>query len=602
MNISSKLLIQTAPQTCRSKLSVSLLNISKRSPQKRGCCSTEDSHQTLYDKGCCGHMSRSHYNTFIKDLETEMRKLDSNISLKCEEQTVLARVLLGVRNCVEYILMVQSQFTHMDWTDLETFKSALKAQETKIKYESEKLRITSKNLEQYDSLLKDKDQQIQNDEINLKKRIEMLELESFQHDELKIRCIQLEQELRNMRREASAGKLDASFCKDQEKSLEYDFLKTENLSLKELLSQKLYELENADDTNSLRCQKINLEQEKLQLAQNRYAFEQEKIRFKRLQADSDRKQFQFPEHFENSSSESPSFIQTDRPHNLEFRSKELDYREFMFLQFEKEFTDSLVLIKSLIEEYSKELEVREIRLNNDSVRISAQDKSINERLIDLKLIEAGLQSSRQELDDLYSNIFPSLEVYSQAISQLLADLYLKKKETEEELTKLYNIIEITEIHEASLVDDEKYTFRSSGDHLAIVRENELNITACENCYERSFETIEFKDEVVKMSKHLEEKLEEVVAKDKLLESYKQEIQKSQDENEKVAMQLKISYLELENEKSRQTEKNSAKKIKLREIKQKLNDQCKVLSQKEAGFKLKCEAFEKNKVLVSHILI
>ena len=531
-----------------------------------------------------------------------MKKLDSNISLKCSEQTVLAKVLLGVKSCVEYILMVQRQFTQMDWSDLEGLKSALKVQETKIKYESEKLKITSKNLEQYDNLLKDKDEQLKNDENKIQKRMEILESESFQHEELKIRCIQLEQELRAMRREISASKIEANPGKDQEKALENEFLKSENLNLKELLSKKINELKHSEDKNSLRCQKIKLEQEKLELAHNRYDFEQEKVRFKRIQGDSEGKQHQSSEIFENSTSYIPSFTQIDRPHNLEFRAKELDYREFMFAQFEKEFSESVVLVKTLIEDYNQELEEREIRLHKDILQLSSQEKSVNEKLIELKLIEASLISSRQELDDLHSNIFPSLEVYSQAISQLLADLYLKKKEIEEDLIKLCNFIEITEIHEASMADYEKDTFRSCSDNMAIVRENELSIIACEHWNERSIETIEFKDEVTKLSKHLEEKLEEVMEKDKHLESYKQELQKNQEENEKIAMKLKISYLELENEKSKQAQKISAKTVKLREIKQKLDDQVKALSHKEAKLNLKCEAFEKNKLLVSHIVI
>ena len=72
-----------------------------------------------------------------------------------------------------------------------------------------------------------------------------------------------------------------------------------------------------------------------------------------------------------------------------------------------------------------------------------------------------------------------------------------------------------------------------------------------------------------VGKELEEGLKNVRLREKEIERIKEELDAQRSENEKIAVKLKITHLELENNRIKQIEKLRIKKEKLRELKEKV---------------------------------
>ena len=115
--------LKTAPQTCKASKTQSF-RTTKFSPNKKS--SPASSQKNCYEKSCCGHMTRAHFNSFLIDLQNEIKRIDRTISISFDEKTVLSTILSAVRQSVDYILLVQNDFSYSDRADLENFKSNLK--------------------------------------------------------------------------------------------------------------------------------------------------------------------------------------------------------------------------------------------------------------------------------------------------------------------------------------------------------------------------------------------------------------------------------------------------------------------------------------------
>ena len=566
------------PQTCRANKSQSFKS-SKFSPSKK--MSPAGTQKNCYEKSCCGHTSRSHFNTFLIDLQNEIKRIEGSISVSFDEKTVLNAVLSSVRQAVDYILLVQSKFSHTDWADLENFKSNLKLQEAKLKNENEKLKITARHLDQYDSMLRSKEEQVKSEEKKYLHKLDLLKQEDLLNEELKLKCIQLEQEIRLLKKQKVSNKdiVESSYI------TEIENLKKENIKLKEILYNKntLNHLDSqrTKDQLTLNKEKCKLENVKIELNQLKLAIEKEKNRVGTQNCEDvdgkgneevreDRRESRNSEFAESINSES------DRHHSI--RSQDIDYRECLLIQSEKELQKSVLQIKESIQAYNEELEAKEKLIEEQSSSNLATTKMLQQKLINLKLIEESLNSSKLEIDEINSSVLPSFESYSQAVSQLLADLYSKKQELTEMLEKVNMLLENLEMQEVCFQEEAEKYKENFEDKIKEVMEKELKLEEKRveiEEYEKSLNQreeklgLEINEKIMVVGKELEEGLKNVRLREKEIERIKEELDAQRSENEKIAVKLKITHLELENNRIKQIEKLRIKKEKLRELKEKV---------------------------------
>lgn len=546
------------PQTCKGHKSQSF-KPSKLSPSKK--ISPAASQKNCYEKSCCGHMTRAHFNSFLLDLQTEIKKIDGTVPLSFDEKTVLNAVLYAVRQSVDYILLVQSSFTHTDRADLENFKSNLKIQEAKLKNEAEKLKITAKHLEQYDLMLKSKEEQVKNEERKYAVKLDSLKQEDLLNEELKLKCIQLEQEVRLLKRQ----KISVKESFDESLLSEIDTLKNENLKLKEILYNKnslnTLDSQRTADQLMLNKEKYKLEHVKLELAELKLTIEKEKSKLKVG---------------ESGLTEDLGNVSMVSEKSTSLKVQELDYRECLLIQSEKELKKSIESVQEHIEEYNKELEIKEKLFEEQNFRIQAKEKIVKQKLVDLKLIEESLISSKCEIDEFNTLVLPSFEDYSQAVSQLLADLYSKKQEVLDLLEKLYKLEETLEIQESCMHEELENNKNEQSLVIDQLQEKEKNLEKLEKQLLDKEENLnkEFNERITMISRELEEKLKSVKEKETELEEMREKLESEKNENEKIAIRLKMTHLELENNKIKQLEKFRIKKEKLRQLKEKWEDQLK----------------------------
>ena len=566
------------PQTCKSITSQSLRS-SKFSPSKK--MSPAATQKNCYEKSCCGHVSRPHFKTFLIDLQNEIKRIDGSIPVSFDEKTVLNSVLSSVKQAVDYIFLVQGKFSHTDWADLENFKSNLKLQEAKLKNENEKLKITARHLEQYDLMLKSKEEQVRSEENKYIQKLELLKQEDFFNEELKLKCIQLEQEVKLLKKQKVANQdiVESSYI------TEIENLKKENSKLREILCNKnsLNSIDSQRTVDELAQtkEKYKLGNVKFELNQLKLVIEKEKNRFSSQSCDDvdgkgneevreDKRASRNSEYAES------NFSESDRNHSM--RSQEIDYRECLLFQSEKELQKSVFQIRESIEAYSQELEIKEKSIEEQSSKNLATTKMLQQRLINLKLIEDSLNSSKLEIDEINSSILPSFEAYSQAVSQLLADLYLKKQELNEMLEKVSIMLENLEMREVCIQEEtEKFKenfeakFQEVMEKELMLEEKRVEIEEYEKSLNEKEEKLglEINEKIMVVGKELEDGLKHVKEREKEIERIKEELEVQRSENEKIAVRLKMTHLELENNRIKQIEKFRLKKEKLRELKEKV---------------------------------
>ena len=450
-----------------------------------------------------------------------------------------------------------------------------------IKNESDKLKITNKSLEQFDLLLRNKDENLRNEEKKLKEKMNLLIKEELDNEELKLKCIKYEQEIRMLKKqENNEGNHQAIS--------EIDLIISENEKLKDLLAEKPSEFSFIDqlltEKKTLTGEKIKFEQEKLELAQEKYIFQQGKLKTKEKNSENDKAIDDDAEYYENLNSNSYNSLglATETHSKINFRIKELDYREIMLAQYEKEFNTSLFQVKEYIEMFNSELEEREMNLNNRENQIVLKEQRINERILELKQIECELESSQQEVADITQVIFPAFESYSQALSQLLADLYMKKQEIEGELSKFDDIFHNLSVQQTCIEEERMLAEEDYENKLNLINQKEKNVLEHENKNkEREQELSKILNEkITELSNDLEEKLRKIREKEYELEIIKTEVEKEREENTDVAKMLKITHLELENQKIKEYESIRNKKDKLRKLKQRLEEHLKLVQIKE----------------------
>jgi hypothetical protein len=550
---------------------------SKKVSEKKFFYNLPESKKNLYAKDCCGHVSKATYHGFLIDLQKEIKKLDSTVALNFDEKSIFTKVLSAVRQSVEFINRMQNKYFNYDWKELENSKSAIAIQEAKLKNEAEKIKMTTKHLEQYELLLKCKNEKIKADEKIIQTRLEFIQTENLDCEELKLKCMKLEQELKVLKKNLISNKESEPKGIDHHALLiENHLLRGENSNLKRILGEKSIELiQNKNlmsEKQSLTTEKVILEQEKLELSQLRYSLEQEKSRQKIQALEVEKTHPCDTGDIESSmnASEVRSNI-SEKASTLDFRSKELDYRECILAQNEKELSDSLLLIKKEIESYNSELEFREEILSEMQSKLSVDENILNQKLIDMKVVEENLNVSRLEMEEISSVVLPGFEECSQALSSLLADLYLTKQGTENELNKVNSFLENAQEYRLCMEEErsmgrEEFEQRISA---VILKEKEIKVLETEVLKKEQALKQDLHDKITEISLELEKKLEIVQSREIELDKLKLELDDQKAENERVAMVLKVSYLELENDKIKQDEKIRLKKQKLRDLKFKL---------------------------------
>ena len=584
MSISHQIRNNTTPGAFRSNQINSFMTPKKPLPQ-RFPYNAPSTKKNIYIKNCCGHITKTHYHDFVVDLAKEVKKLDFNINLNLDEKTVFSKVLSAVKQSVEYILKAQEKVKDSDWVQLQNAKTDLMIREIDLKTEAEKIAITTKNLEQLELVLNNKNQKIKENENDLNKKLDFWQKENLESEELKGMCLKLEQEIRYLKTVIADKKNESngSDTVDYVISSEICALKAENSKLMKILASKSFESEfsTPGKKNTLNIQKIHFEQEKLELARLKFNLEQEKSKFMIHLLENEQTRIQdsridqFGNVFEGNSHQS-----SERASNSDFRVKELDYRECILSQNEKELEESIKLIKAQIEKYNEELEQREKILEEKNVKICEKEKNLNQKIIELKLIGNTLQQSKEEVFNINSNIIPALEDYSQALSQLLADLYSTKQEILANLEKLKDLIENFEDHQACIDEEAEISIAEYEEKSKDLEKREEILANKEKSMNDKEQKQNFEEKIEEITKELKEKLDKVKIREQDLDKFKEKVNNEAAENERAAILLKLTHLELENEKTKFYEKIRIKKQKLKNLKEKYEEHLKIVEDKE----------------------
>ncbi|OMJ92738.1 hypothetical protein SteCoe_4491 [Stentor coeruleus] len=582
MNVSPSR-VRTTPQSSRTKCSQMFITPNKliNTKSMQHSC---DSKKSYYEKSCCGHVTRTQYNNFLIDIQNEIKRLDSSVELNFDEKTVFAKVLSVIRQSVDYIMLIQSSLSNADWVDLENFKSSLKLQEAKLKNESEKIRITSRHLDQYDNLLKSKEEQLKNDEKILKSKLELLRQEDLYNEELKLKCIQLEQELRLLKKQ----KITENTMLETSLNSEIDCLKIENSKLKKIISNKseiiYYDEESLTERMLMDKNKSNPETTKSATEIRILNTENEEHNSKSQSIDlgkltiPDIESSDCPSRF----SEASFGNKEDKYQNTEIENKNFEDKILIPYQNESELKSYLSEVLQSIEEYNQEVEIREKILREKSLELEEKENNLNKQIIDMKLIDNSISNSKTEILEFYSTVMPSFEEYSQALSQLLADLYMKKQEYTEYAEKAEKIIEDLESNVYYTKEESDYQTQEFENKILEIQEKQQSLIVYEKNLIDKEQSLNqnINEAIIKMTNELQLQLEKVQNKEKEVEHIKEKLENEKSENEKIAMMLKVAHLEFENNKIKENEKIRIKKEKLRILKAKLESNLKAIESKE----------------------
>lgn len=603
MNSTSPSRMRATPQSNCTKTSQSFISPSKAQNVK-SLQNSFDLKKNCYEKSCCGHITRAHYNNFLIDIQNEIKRLDSSVELNFDEKIVFNKVLSVIRQSVDYIMLIQNKFTNMDWVDLENFKSNLKLQEAKLKNESEKIRITSKHLDQYDKILRTREEQLKNDEKDLKSKLEEIRQDDLYYEELKLKCIQQEQEIRMLKKQ----KLSESSLIESNLNSEFEYLKTENAKLKLIISQKpTQSLDEKPLTDKMpfEKEKFKLEQVRFEVSQIKESIEKEKARMKAQSLEIEKLSMPEPDAYDNSLtlSDSSYYNNPDKQQDNETKSKFLDIKESFSIQNESDLYNYLSKIRKGIEEYNKEAEIKEARLKDLIVKNEEKDKMLSQQILDLKQVHDNLRSSKMEIEEFYTSIMPSFEEYSQALSQLLADMYMKKQELTDNVVKAEKILGFLELNgyikEESVFSKQEYGIRISemkNEH-DDMSDYERNIKEKQEGRSKNMN-----EAIMKMTRELQNQLENIKRKEKEIDMIREQLETEKAENKKIAMMLKVTHLELENTKIKENEKIRIKKDKLKTLKMKLENHLKALQGKDMDGQMRSSLGEYETGNVLHSLV
>lgn len=584
MNSSSPSRIRTTPQTSRTKCSQTFITPNKLAGTKSMQHSC-DSKKKYYEKSCCGHITRTQYNNFLIDIQNEIKRLDNSVELNFDEKTVFAKVLSVIRQSVDYIMLIQSSLSNADWVDLENFKSNLKLQEAKLRNESEKIRITSRHLDQYDNLLRSKEDQLKNDEKVLKSKLDLLRQEDLYNEELKLKCIQLEQELRLLKKQ----KITENSMLETSLNSEIDCLKIENSKLKKIISNKPeinnYDEESITERMLIDKEKSNPETTKSATEQRILITENEIPRSKSHSLDLGKLAIHDIENSDCPSAYSEASFGNKQKKipNTETENKNLGDKIPIPYQNESELISYLAEVFKSIEEYNQEIEIREKMLREKALELDEKEKKLNLQIIDMKLVDDSINNSKTEIVEFYSTVMPAFEEYSQALSQLLADLYMKKQEYTEYAEKAEKIIEGLESNAYYTKEETEIQNQEIENQILEIQEKQQSLVAYEKNLIEKEQSINqnINEAMIKMTNELQLQLVKVQNKEKEVDHIKEKLEAEKAENEKVAMMLKVTHLEFENSKIKENEKIRIKKEKLKILKAKLESNLKAIESKES---------------------
>ncbi|OMJ88749.1 hypothetical protein SteCoe_9211 [Stentor coeruleus] len=603
MNSASPSRMRATPQSNYSNISQSFLSPNK-SENIKSLQNSFDLKKNCYEKSCCGHISRAHYNNFLIDIQNEIKRLDSSIELNFDEKIVFNKVLSVIRQSVDYIMLIQNKFTNMDWVDLENFKSNLKLQEAKLKNESEKIRIASKHLDQYEMLLRGREEQLKSDEKELKSKLEETRKDDLYYEELKLKCIEQEQEIRILKKH----KLSESILIESNLNSELEYLKTENTKLKLIISQKptqSLDEKSVSENMPFDKEKFKLQQVRLEVSQIKESIEKEKARMKAQSLEIEKLSMPEPDAYENSLtlSDSSCNINQYKHYDYETKSKFLDIKESFSIQNESDLYNYLSKIRKGIEEYNKEAEIKETRLKDLILKNEEKEKILDKQIADMKLVHDNLRSSKIEIEEFYASIMPSFEEYSQDLSKLLADMYMKKQELVDNIVKTEKVLGCLGsngyIKEEFVMEKCEYN-----DRILEIKKNHDNMRD----YERNIKEKQggrnknMNEAVMKMTRELQNQLENIKKKEKEIDMIREQLELEKTENKKVAMMLKVTHLELENTKIKENEKIRIKKDKLKTLKIKLENHLKAFQGKDTDGQMRSSLGEHEVANVLHSLV
>ncbi|OMJ90031.1 hypothetical protein SteCoe_7713 [Stentor coeruleus] len=564
--------IRTTPQHKRAKQPQSYLTPNK-TPNPKSTTSTYELIKSCHEKSCCGHVTRSHYNSFLIEIQKEMKRLDSSFEFNFDDKTVFARIFSIIKQSVDYILLIQSKYSNTDWVDLENFQSNLKFQEAKLKNEAEKLRLTSKNLEQYDSLLKSKEDQLKCEEKELKSKLEFIRQEDIYNEELKLKFIQQEHEIRLLKKQ----KLAETSIIENTLGLEIKQLKKQNSNLKQALSQK---------SLSQNLKEPILSEPIIHKEKSKLPIKLENLIIKTKTNKSSTQNIEI----EKLSLSNTDNIETSNRSNMDYDSKikDLILKEALSHKNETHLENYLSKIRETIEEYNQELEKRENNLCKLQKDNEAKEKSLNQQIEEIRLIENSIINSKKEIEEFNAIIMPAFEEYSEALSQLLADLYVKKQEFIEYTDKAYQLIEDIEVNKLALYDktDNKQYQGEDIDKKIIEKHEQLLLLEKSLMEKQESLNMNTNDMIYNMTIELQQQLERCKIKEQQVNEIKEALEAEKMSNEKIALMLKVAHLEFENNKNKENEKIRYKKDKLKALKGKLESHLKAVQAKDQDGSLK----------------
>lgn len=517
------MMISLSPQTKKNlsqdftvRRSNSSKQNSKPSPVKP---SGQFPFQKRYDKYCCGHITQALFTAFLSDLQKIAKKINCHISQSFDLKTVLTTIINSVQQTVDQILYLQ-----------RSLSPGPKGYSISIEDK------TDLNL-----ALIDKDEE--NKPTPRKFLLDKMRLSYNDRKVVNVSYL-------NPRTKANVIKDNYYPCKTE--SSEQDSPKPGPFSLVESgLKDMEYPGSAVMDSEDSRYACEGFDEVNEKISGNCVMCQERRTTGTGL--------------FEVFKGDSFGIVPVERTQDLiNLKEQELKMRERLLKKEKNEFEKMLGKIRTQIETYNEEFEIREKYLEEENVKLCIKEKQLNQQLNNFKEIEEKLIVSKCELENI-AEIFLKFESYFDLINRILVQTFSQKHKLEE-------LFESNSKYFHDLEKKEELIFQLLEKNEIYTKENnieeEFEINRVETV--KNSENVGEMKRIIEMRKDLEEKLKILQAKEAEIDESRKEIQEANEENLKTVLVLRSIEMELNNRKLKSEGLLRRKIEKLKILKNKLS--------------------------------
>ena len=400
---------------------------------------------------------------FINNLQDQVQRLSPNFAFKYSAEPPLIQALNYISQSIDCIL------------GSNELKKTPSSPSLTLPSDLEKAKETNKNLQKYEKILKKKEEKFEKEKSevkNLKKKLQDWETQlnkqqlKIQGQEKSFLELQKQEKLKFQARTEDLEKKLLEFTDYQERTQKkFDDLGKQIKFEKEALGQLERCLNESkvkllEDQKSLTSERICLEQGKWRIGQAQRKIDEEssslKLAQEQVQAElgllnQAKSEFvkEKNEFYQQKYLLKPDPVKRTEDRTFEF-SGDLESDIKMNDASEKDLELKYQKIQCELENTSRELEERQILLEEQEESLHKVEKDLKYKFDNIKKIESSLTETKIQVEELKTNTIPDLENQSNLLGNLVKDIQLKKNELEVSIFKLTKEIEFVQKYKKKL--------------------------------------------------------------------------------------------------------------------------------------------------------